>query len=489
MPTFAGELINAAVGVASLDDTALRGGYRVVADIAERDAIAGSDFDKTGCLVHVQSNGTTYERTATGWTLKSEPAQSVSNIYYATTGDDDTGDGTPGNPYATPQRCASTIQPESSGDFLIRPLDDGPFPAPQIVDLAPKGGGSINIVFTGNIDQTPTTTIPRPVTVAPVAGKFSQHTVTTNGYTDPVTSGSHFIIDGFSATIEEDIFAFAPAGVSLPSVSPDLNVVMRYGSVYAFGGYDPPVFPISTVFEVDGTSTPLGSANLNVSVTFMGIKFQDVSGVSIPDVRNCDMIACDHSGMTGEYISVVDGDVFAADGTIGCRGIEKTCFVGGVVGFVNPVGGGISLSECTIQKKGGVSQHFSFTGNATDLTVFKVDMENSSTYCIRADVGEHRINIAGGVSIDAAATVTTFMIAGEDASVSIKASGGNITGAVTNIGFRLDGPSFASGLGAGSSIVAGVADVTVGNAGNFAYGALPQNDFTAATGVGTVVRS
>ena len=99
MPTFAGELINAAVGVASLDDTALRGGYRVVADIAERNAIDGSDFDKTGCLVHVQANGVTYQRTAAGWDAVSYTENTASDIYFALTGDDETGDGTIGNPF------------------------------------------------------------------------------------------------------------------------------------------------------------------------------------------------------------------------------------------------------------------------------------------------------------------------------------------------------------------------------------------------------
>jgi len=68
-------------------------------------------------------------------------------------------------------------------------------------------------------------------------------------------------------------------------------------------------------------------------------------------------------------------------------------------------------------------------------------------------------------------------------------SGGTVTGTVTN-GWTLQGASHARGLAVGcAGLTATGTDVVVGGAGSFAYGALPQNDFTAVTGVGTVVVS
>lgn len=62
-----GEIINLTTNKALLDDKNFRGGMRVVADIAARDALAGTDFDKVGMLVAVQADGKLYTRTVGGW--------------------------------------------------------------------------------------------------------------------------------------------------------------------------------------------------------------------------------------------------------------------------------------------------------------------------------------------------------------------------------------------------------------------------------------
>ena len=173
MPTFAGELINAAVGVASLDDTALRGGYRVVADIAGRNAIDGSDFDKTGCLVYVQANGVTYQRTATGWDAMSYTENTASDIYFALTGDDETGDGTIGNPFRTPQRCIDGLVDGQEGEVIFHALDDGPYIVPSETNVV-AGPAGLNALFAGNTQQTPTATIPAGATPTLIPGTVAQ---------------------------------------------------------------------------------------------------------------------------------------------------------------------------------------------------------------------------------------------------------------------------------------------------------------------------
>jgi len=491
MPTFAGELINAAVGVASLNDTALRGGYRVVADLAERDAIVGTDFDKTGCLVHVQANKTSYERTATGWDVKAQAPQTMTSIYYGTAGDDGTGDGTTGNPFATPAKAASTVADGSDGIFLIRPLDDGPFPVPGIVNITPAPGGNIQIVFIGNIEQTPTTTIPLPVSASKVAGKQSQWEVTTSGFTDPVTTGSHWSIDGVSGAVDDDL-QYGLTGLSLPSVSPTLKCVTRFGGFLGFGAYDLPVYPLSTVFETDGENTVIGSTNEAVRIKFVGVKFEDSPGPAT-SIKNskANMYSVDTVGLLGS-LSVVDSTAFVhgnvvIPGSAGGNGGQ----VEGIVRFISTGAGDSYVSRATIQRDVTAifSQHISLSKDSV-LQIGDTDFENDGTYCIRADRGRHRVLFLGDSSIDPAASILTFLLAGRASEVNIEIlAGTTLTGAVTQFGFALTGRSYLSGSVAGSSIVAGVADVRVGGAGDFAYASLPQNDFAAITGVGAVAET
>ena len=205
MPTFAGELINAAVGVASLDDTALRGSYQVVADITARNAIAGSDFDKEGMQVFVQSTGELWQRTASSWKILQGAAVDsftnpdfVERIYIASTGDDINNDGSSGSPFATPQRAAQKIGNGSKGYFLIIPLDDGPFVAPSIIECEPANQQETIIAFTGRLDVQDAT-IPSPATAVLAAGKSTQYDVTTTGYTATIGRGTHWFADGFTA--------------------------------------------------------------------------------------------------------------------------------------------------------------------------------------------------------------------------------------------------------------------------------------------------
>lgn len=123
MPTFAGELDNLAVGVATLDDTGLRGGHRVVADIAERDAINGSDFDKTGALVFVQSTEILYQRSATGWDVfrgASEYYGAAVTRYVDPVGGSDSNDGkTSGTAWETTAPLASEAPHDGTATLTI----------------------------------------------------------------------------------------------------------------------------------------------------------------------------------------------------------------------------------------------------------------------------------------------------------------------------------------------------------------------------------
>jgi len=69
MPVTGGEIIAAGPYFPLVDDGKVRGGYRVVADNIERDALAGTDFAKLGMMVFVQGSGLVYVLTSGGWSL------------------------------------------------------------------------------------------------------------------------------------------------------------------------------------------------------------------------------------------------------------------------------------------------------------------------------------------------------------------------------------------------------------------------------------
>jgi len=188
MPTFAGELDNLAVGVATLDDTGLRGGHRVVAGIAERDAINGSDFDKTGALVFVQSTSILYQRSATGWDVfrgASEYYGAAVTRYVDPVGGSDSNDGkTSGTAWQTTTPLASEA-PHDGTAFLV-------------VEFAPGTNASMNLGFPyagfivcaadrSVVDESFDTT-----GATLIAGKTCQSTKNVGAFGTVITDSSHW---------------------------------------------------------------------------------------------------------------------------------------------------------------------------------------------------------------------------------------------------------------------------------------------------------
>lgn len=495
MPTFAGELVNAAVGVASLDDTALRGSYQVVTDIAARNAIAGSDFDKTGMRVFVQSSGELWQRTASSWKfLQGATIDSLLNvdflerIYISSSGDDIDNDGSSGSPFATPQRASQKIGNGSKGYFFIIPLDDGPFPAPGVVECEPDNQQETFICFTGRLDVQDTT-IPSPGVAALAPGKSTQYDVTTAGYTATIGRGTHWFADGFTA-VEEYNILFGFFGLSINgAASPTMRAVTQTGGVLATASAIP-VRPISTVYTTNGDDTYIGARSRAAKVVFAGLKFADASGSLIRIDPNVDFRACDLSGLTSSTLPHA-GNAFVANCVVNqTRPPEQfTGFtVGGILTGMSPSDSGY-IAEATMTAQAPLAQKIFVQNPAIRMTMGNIDFEGDTTYNVRVQEGSHVFNVFGDHTTSG--IVATHFQADSDSGCGIDMLGGSsVTGSVTS-GFKFDGASHAKGLAAAcsGSLTASGSDVTIGNAGGFTYAALPQNDFTAVTGRGTVVES
>ena len=497
MPTFAGELINAAVGVASLDDTALRGSYRVVSDVAARNAIVGSDFDKTGMRVFVQSTDELWQRTAAGWDILSGAAidssvnpDQIERIYISSTGDDSDNDGSVGSPFATPDRAAKKIGNGSQGFFFVIPLDDGPFIAPGPVLCEPKVGAETVICFSGRLDVQDAIIPTSPPVSSPVAGKSTQHDATTSGYTVPIGRGTHWFADGFFPVEEQNIVYPGITCLSLDgAVSPSMRFISPFGGLFGVTGYDIPVRPISAVYETAGQSTFLGGRSEAIKIKFVGLKFSDSSGALVRTDPRADFISCDCSGLATSTL-VHSGTSFIANGILSQLDFprETSGFsAGGILtGFFPHVAG--YLTQATMTAGGILSQKISVQRPAARISMGDIDFEGSSTYNVRVFEGNHQFVVFGDQTTSGAVVHHFYTESDSSAGVDMT-SGGTVTGTVTN-GWTLQGASHARGLAVGcAGLIATGTDVVVGNAGSFAYGALPQNDFTAVTGVGTVVVS
>ncbi|MBT7876920.1 MAG: hypothetical protein HN738_02440 [Gammaproteobacteria bacterium] len=486
MPTFAGELINAAVGVASLDDTALRGGYRVVADIAGRNAIDGSDFDKTGCLVHVQANGVTYQRTAAGWDAVSYTENTASDIYFALTGDDETGDGTIGNPFRTPQRCIDGLVDGQEGDVVFHALDNGPYDVPALTSVQ-AGPAGLGIMFGGNINQTPTAVIPTTSTRALIPGTAAQYAVTSNGFTDPITDGSHWMLD---STAGSPFFAFEFGLGSVPVASPSsptINIITAFD--FYIGLADIEIYPISTVFQTQGSQSIIGASGRGVTIKFAGIKFENVAAASFEIWESVEMWDCNLDGLTNALLfNFYNSSAFLASGEVNNQNLEDSpnSFIGGNLTRATAASGTMLLTSSK------VSERVTVNPAGYMKTADPIDFDTAaSTECIRVwnfGNGESRVEIT--VAMTVAGTYTSFLRCEEGSSSFIKGFGtGSITGSVSGTAWDLASRVTATGLGTVSGSLTSAADVQVGNAGTSTYAALPQNDFTSPDGLGTVVRS
>jgi len=486
MPTFAGELVNAAVGVASLDDTALRGGYRVVADIAERNAIDGSDFDKTGCLVHVQANGVTYQRTAAGWDAVSYTENTAPDIYFALTGDDETGDGTIGNPFRTPQRCIDGLVDGQEGDVIFHALDDGPYIVPSETNVV-AGPAGLNALFAGNTQQAPTATIPAGATPTLIPGTVAQYSITSGGFTDPITAGSHWMLDGgVGLPLAGFMFDFASTPLASPS-SPTINL-MSFIGIY-LGLDDVEVYPISTVFQTQGDQTRIGAVSGGVTIRFAGVKFQNVGIASFENWNHVKLLDCNIDLLTSSLLFLFfNSSCFLPSGNVYHQNFENhpSSFVGGNLGNVTAsrnvcliVGAKIS-QRITVNSGGYLSM-----GDAVD---FDTSTTNECILLRPVGAGSSYVQLTDQASVSG--TYTNFIKCEGGATSYIKGfPSGSVSGSVSGTAYELVSRVTALGLGTVSGSLTSAADVQVGNAGTFTYASLPQNDFTSPSGVGTVVES
>jgi hypothetical protein len=486
MPTFAGELINAAVGVASLDDAALRGGYRVVADIAERNAIDGSDFDKIGCLVHVQANGVTYQRTATGWEAKAYTENTEREIYFALTGDDETGDGTMGDPFRTPQRCIDGLVDGQEGDVIFHALDDGPYAVPNETNVTP-GPAGLNVLFAGNTQQAQTATIPAGAAPTLIPGTVGQYSVASGGFTDPITDGSHWMLDGgLGLPLDAFLFNFCATPIASPA-SPTINFVSYLGIFLGLDDVD--VYPITAVFETQGNQTRIGAVSGGVRIRFAGIKFQNVGIASFENWNHTTVLNCNIDLLTSSLLFFFfNSSCFLPSGNVYHQNFENhpSSFVGGNLGNVTAnrnvmlfVGGKVNV-RITVNAGGSLSgsDDFDFVGTSTNECILIRPYEVGSSYVQLST----QINVLG--------SYTNFINCDQGAVGFIRGLGGGaISGSVSGTAYNLTSRVNALGIGAVSGSLTSAADVQVGNAGTFTYASLPQNDFTSPTGVGTVVES
>lgn len=486
MPTFAGELINTAVGVASLDDAGLRGGYRVVADIAARNAIAGSDFDKTGCLVFVQSNGVTYQRTATGWDAKAYTKNTEKDIYFALTGDDETGDGTMGNPFRTPQRCIDGLVDGQEGDVIFHALDDGPYAVPNETNVTP-GPAGLNVLFAGNTQQTPTATIPAGTTPTLIPGTVAQYSVTSGGFTDPITDGSHWMLDGGPGLpLDAFLFDFCATPIASPA-SPAINFVSFLGIF--LGLDDVEVYPITTVFETQGNQTRIGAVSGGVRIRFAGIKFQNVGIASFENWNHTAVLNCNIDLLTSSLLFLFfNSSCFLGSGNVYHQNLENdpASSVGGNLGDVT------TNRNVMLFTSGKISKQITVNAGGFLSAGDPIDFVGTSTNeCIRVrpfEVGSSYVQLASQINVSG--SYANFINCEQGATAFIKGFGSaSVSGSVSGTAYNLISRVNALGLGAVSGSLTSAADVQVGNAGTFTYASLPQNDFTSPTGVGTVVES
>ena len=485
MPTFAGELQNAAVGVASLDDTALRGGYRVVADIAERNAIAGTDFDKTGCLVHVQANGVTYERTASGWDAKTYTENTASDIYFSLTGNDETGDGTIGNPFRTPQRCIDGLVDGQEGDVIFHAMDDGPYAVPSETNVTP-GPAGLNILFAGNTQQTPTATIPAGTTPTLIPGTAAQYEIVSSGFTDPITDGSHWMLDGGpGAPLAGFLFGFG--SVPIASVSPNINMISLLSIYLSLD--DVEVYPISTVFQTQGNQTRIGASFRGVDVRFAGIAFENVGVASFESWNHVKLFDCNIDLLTSSLLFFFfNSSGFLSSGKIYHQNLENdpNSFVGGSVAQITTTRNVCLIADSKITGRITVNAGgYLFSSGPID---FDTSSSNECIFVSAYGTGASRVEISTSMTVSG--TYANFVNVEQGAECFIKGYGsGAVSGSVSGTAWEMGSRISAEGLGGVSGSLTSAADVQVGNSGTSTYAGLPQNDFSSPDGLGTVVRS
>ncbi len=308
------------------------GHYRVVANEAARDAIAGDDL-VVGMQVMVLNERRVYERAAASWklaevlpdfTLLDELTafDSYAVRYFSAAGNDITGTGLIGAPYATMQRCVDSIPDGVQGSMEFRAVGAGPFELSVVMPTIKQGAGGLYVTFVGagasvfNMAPLPAGT--RDVNTQPGAvagGVRSGYTRFTYGSAPPaITNGSHWIRTSY-------MFGEAEV-VNGHTVNADDSSDNGICIIDPFIGSDLSLFNPTNIDLIPFTSEITGAAGYmsfyspSIPVTLVG--FFNNAGVSFFPTGNVHVQGCALSGqfyMNTQGFYVVH-DVYTTGSTV-----------------------------------------------------------------------------------------------------------------------------------------------------------------------------
>lgn len=224
-----------------------------------------------GMRVRVLENGVTYELlggTTDGyWTQIDAVDYSLQDqfsytIYVATSGNDETGTGTAGNPYRQPQRALDSIPKDTNGQYVIQ-CSAGSFEMPRITSL----NTGTRIIIAGSRDNLVAS---GAFTYNQVAGKQTYWEANIGAYGDTITDGSHYIL------FPQDYGAYGlfwTAFNSFASTTPNFRIMAGFNITGTYGtGY---IYPIETTFVIDEylIDPATGTQNSRSNLEFVGIEF------------------------------------------------------------------------------------------------------------------------------------------------------------------------------------------------------------------------
>ena len=397
------------------------------------------------------------------------PVGNEVSLYVSASGNDDTGDGSQANPYATPQMAIDSIPATIEKDSLVQIFcGAGTFTFPDVSRVP----SDIQFALIGDTSN-PDITIPLGTTsFAPIAGKTSRLQANVGPYAAVITDGSHWM------DLDLSSLGYATQGVVVTaSTSPNLDIVLSFdpGPFYEFK-----VYPYSTVFEVNprlsftglDAEGPFGNPFSVKKVSMVGIEIKGYDGNS--NFSNIDFRACKFSLGAGFFNVQFRSCTVSSYFEVGAS-FNDSAYVTG-----SYFKGAVTVGEDTDSFSNIVTTNTIYLSPVDNASFNSVDFEGSGD-CFRLQNGSE-INIFGDCTVEA--TKSSFINGTSALNASIKIGGGTtMTGSVTGNAITLVKGSQATGVenACSGTLTAGGSEIVVGGNGGQTFASLPATDLGAAS--------